>query len=126
MSSRPWMRFLGLPYRLGADPLKGRATDCVHLTFRTQELDGVKIPPIKREWYHALCRKDISPLMQDWYDLTTQTQGPEQHAMTVLSRNPEFSLAVVIDGGLLSIRENTGAIWTPLSSLRPMNYRRFQ
>lgn len=125
-TQRPWMQFLGLPYRLGADPLKGRATDCVHLVFRTLELDGVAVPPIKRSWYYALCDKNITPLMEDWYSLTAQTTGPEQHAMAVLSRSPDFALGVFIDDGLLSIRPTVGSIWTPVASLRPLNYRRFK
>lgn len=64
--------------------------------------------------------------MEDWYSLTVQTAGPEQHAMTVLSHSPDFALGVFIDDGLLSIRPPVGAIWTPAASLRPLNYRRFK
>lgn len=124
--NRPWLRFLGLPYRLGADPVKERATDCVHLVFRTLESDGLQTPPIKRCWYRELSSNNITSIMKDWYSLTVQTAGPEQHAMTVLSHSPEFALGVFIDDGLLAVHPTMGSIWTPVGSLPPLHYRRFQ
>lgn len=120
------MRFVGLPYRLGADPVKGEATDCLHLAFRTIELGSVRVPPIKRQWYVHLARNEMKPIYQDWFDLTEQTFGPEQYAMTLLDGEGDFSLATVIDGGLLLVRQTVGSIWAPLDSLRPMNFRRFR
>jgi hypothetical protein len=124
-SSCDWMRFIGLPYKLGADPLNGQATDCLHLCFRTIEMGPVPVPPIKRQWYLHLARKELDPIIEDWFELTEQTNGPEDYAMTLLKDEGNFSIATVIDDGLLFVRRSTGAAWAPLSSLRPMNFRRF-
>jgi hypothetical protein len=121
----PWMKFVGLPYRLGADPVGGEASDCVRMVFRVTELGGVKTPKIERKWYLWLAQGNMDAIKKDWFDLTEQTNGPEQYAMTLLGEGV-FSIAVVVDGGLLTVRSTVGVQWVPLTSLRPMNFRRFK
>lgn len=124
--SKKWMRYLGLPFKLGADPENGNATDCVHLVFRVAQQNGVTTPEIKREWYSHLGKRNIGPIMKDWFSLTEQTMGPEQCAMAIMPDENIFAMSIVVDGGLLFVRSSVGVIWAPLSSLKPMNYRRFR
>lgn len=120
----PWMRYVGLPYRLGADPEDGEASDCIRMVLRVLAMGGLNPPAIERKWYNHLTLGEIDQIMADWFALTEQTFGPEEYAMTLLPAEGLFSIAIVVDGGLLSVRQSVGVIWAPLSSLRPLNFRR--
>jgi hypothetical protein len=71
-----------------------------------------------------MAKQEMNAIMQDWFEMTEQTNGPEDYAMTILSRTSNFAIAIFVDNGLLAVRPNVGVTWTPLESLRPMNYRR--
>ena len=126
MTNKHWMKYVGLPYRLCADPEETDATDCIHLVFRVMEGGGLVVPEFKRKWYLNMARDEMTIIIEDWFDLTEQTHGPEDYAMTVLSAESGFAIAIFVDGGLLAVRPNVGVTWTPEESLRPMNYRRLR
>lgn len=121
-----WMKYIGLPYKLNADPENGEGSDCIRLVLRVLEMGGIEAPPITRKWYVHLARKEGEPIMRDWFSYTEQTFGPEEYAMTLLMPGANFSIAIVVDGGLLGVRPRAGVTWAPLGSLKPMNYRRFR
>lgn len=121
-----WMRYVGMPYHLGADPSGGRGTDCIRMVFAVLRDAGLNPPPVDRRWYHLLAAHDVAAIRDEWLALTEQTAGPEQYAMTLLPSEGDFSIAIVVDNGLLTVRSNVGVIWVPLSSLRPLNYRRLK
>lgn len=73
-----------------------------------------------------LAKGDIETIKEEWFALTEQTMGPEQNAMTLLSEEGLFCIAIFVDGGLLTVRSTVGVQWVPLESLRPMNYRRLK
>jgi hypothetical protein len=117
-----WMHLVGMPFRMSADPKHGDATDCIRLAFHVLELAGQKPPPIDRSWYPMLARRDTAGLRQEWMRLSHPTYGPEELSTTLL---PEgyFAIAVVVGQGLLFVRPESGVVWTPLSNVRPLNYR---
>jgi hypothetical protein len=119
-----WMRLVGMPYRMCADPRKGRATDCIHLAFYILELADEHPPKMDRDWYRMLAQKDAEGLRQEWISISSPTYGPEQYATTLLPEG-DFAIAIVVDGGILCVRPEIGVHWTPLSNVHPMNYRRF-
>lgn len=122
----PWMKYVGLPYRLGADPEDGEAADCIRLVLRVLVMGGLEAPPVERKWYNHLAKREIDAIMADWFDLTEQTNGPEPYAMTLLPMEGDFSIAIIVDEGLLMVRAAVGVIWAPLTSLQPLNYRRLR
>lgn len=124
MSAPAWSKYVGLPYRLGADPEDGKATDCIRMVLRVLEMGGIQPPDIQRDWYNHLARRDIQAILNDWFALTEQTYRPEEYAMTLLPGEGDFSIAIVVNNGLLMLRRATGVTWVPLSSLPAMNYRR--
>lgn len=127
MSTSSWMRYVGLPYRMGADPRQGQATDCIRLVLRVLEDAGLNPPPVERQWYKWLAEGNLDAIKQDWYALTEQTNGPEQYAMTLLPSGGLFCIAVVVDDGLLAISANLNIVsWIPINRLRPLNYRRLK
>lgn len=125
-AGKAWMRYVGLPYRMGADPVRGEATDCIRLVLRVLEDAGLNPPPVEREWYRLLAQRDYKAIAADWFRLTEQTSGPEQYAMTLLPTEGDFSIAIVVDDGLLAVKATVGVVWVPLTSMRPLNYRRLK
>ena len=124
--AKPWMKYVGLPYRLGADPDGGTGTDCIRLVLRVLADAGLNPPAVERHWYRLLAQRDYQAIKEDWFALTEQTMHTEQYAMTLLPTEGEFSIAVVVDGGLLAVRSTVGVVWVPLTSVRPLNYRRLK
>lgn len=51
---------IGLPYRLGADPVKHGAADCVSLARTVLQHYGIESPSPKRDWYRRLKRGDTA------------------------------------------------------------------
>ena len=51
---------VGMQYRLGADPEKHGAADCLSLTRHVVGHYGYSLPPAQRSWYRRLRRKDYS------------------------------------------------------------------
>ena len=51
---------IGMPYRLGADPEKHRAADCVSLSRTVLKHYGIKSQQATRNWYRRLKKKDYS------------------------------------------------------------------
>lgn len=124
MTAPAWTTYVGLPYRLGADPENGKASDCIHLAFRVLETGGKQPPPMNRQWYRWLVRGEIEPIMRDWLTFTEPVEAPEDYAMTLLSSEGDFCVGIVVGGGLMMLRKTTGVTWVPLPSLLPMQYRR--
>lgn len=125
--SRQWMHYVGMPYRLGADPRYGNSTDCIRLVLNVLRDAGLSPPEVERKWYRWLAEGDIDAIRNDWLSLTEQTNGPEQYAMALLPAEGLFCIAVVVDGGLLTIGSRLEKVtWVPLVNVRPLNYRRLK
>jgi hypothetical protein len=105
------MRYVGMPYRLGGNPAKGRGTDCIQMVLSVLRDAGLEPPPVERRWYQLLAQHDLAAIQRDWFTFTEQTLGPEQCAMTLLPNEGDFSIAVVVDNGLLAVKATVGVVW---------------
>ena len=56
---------IGLPYRLGADPVKHGAGDCLSLCRVVLAHYGFTVPEGKRDWYRRLRKKDYSVFFEE-------------------------------------------------------------
>ena len=52
-------QLIGLRYKLGADPVKHHAADCVSLARTVLKYYGITSPEPTREWYKRVKRKDF-------------------------------------------------------------------
>ena len=69
------VELVGLPYRLGADPEKHGAADCLSLARHVVGHYGYTMPPPQRAWYRRLRRKDYSVFPEQlslWGDLIAE------------------------------------------------------
>ena len=52
-------QLIGLRYRLGADPVKLHAADCVSLARTVLKYYGITAPEPPRDWYKRVRKKDF-------------------------------------------------------------------
>ena len=58
-------QLVGLPYRLGADPEKHKAGDCLSLVRTVLANYGFTVPQGQRDWYRRLRKKDYSIFFEE-------------------------------------------------------------
>lgn len=125
-ATRPftWHQFLGLPYKLKADPLDGIGADCILLTLRILEAGGLPRPAAQAWWYRAFRRGEMALFDAAFANLTIPIGVPEQYALTIFQEPPNRGFGIVVDGGLVTALPERGVCWTPLSALAPRTFYR--
>lgn len=102
-------RFLGLPFRLGADGSDG-AIDCIHLVYGVLSDLGIPTPPFKDEWYDA-SRRVIARDLLGW---GSRVDAPRLDG-DVLLLPQDNAFAVVWNDGILHIGARSERVcWVPL------------
>ena len=113
-------QLIGLPYRLGADPEKHGATDCLNLCRAVLHWQGITTPTPRREWYRRLRRGD-----RQVFEEELSRWGEQCSAATVgtigLLTDPEQScgLAAFYEDGWLQFSAIKTVIWVPSTGLTP-------
>jgi hypothetical protein len=111
---------IGLPYRLGADPEKHGAGDCLSLCRTVLKSYGISSPEPKRSWYRKLKKKDYSIFFEElnrW-----GVDSPPRLGAIGLCRgeNDGYGMAVYYEEGWLSYRKTFGELvvsWCPINGL---------
>lgn len=110
-------QLLGLPYRLGADPEKHGATDCVGLSRTVLATYGIDAPAPTRDWYRRLRRGDWSIFPEQLGVWGTRIPRPRLEGTVALcSAEKGYGLAVWALDGWLMYRVNQVA-WCPTEAL---------
>ena len=108
---------IGLKYRLGAEPERHRAADCLTLSRYILGTYGIKTPCGDRSWYRRLRQKDYSIFREQldlWGTLTTDIQVG---TVALCQTNNGVCLAPYIDdcpGWLLFA--GTEVVWSNLEA----------
>tara|TARA_R100000742_G_C4255034_1_gene73019 strand:- start:50 stop:457 length:408 start_codon:yes stop_codon:yes gene_type:complete len=113
-------QLIGLPYRLGADPKKHKAGDCLSLCRTVLTHYGIKSPEPKRNWYRRLRKKDYSIFTEElnrW-----GIESPPKLGAIGLCRgeNDGYGMAAFWEDGWLSYRKTYGQLvvsWCPIDGL---------
>tara|TARA_R100001594_G_scaffold97918_1_gene132280 strand:+ start:633 stop:1022 length:390 start_codon:yes stop_codon:yes gene_type:complete len=109
-------QLIGLPYRLGAEPDKHRAGDCLSITRTVIKSYGINFPETKREWYRRLWKKDKTVFKEElskWGFLTTTAKIG---VVALCSSKDGYALAVYWEKGWISF-VNQEVKWSPLEGL---------
>ena len=102
-------RFLGLPFRLGADGTDG-AIDCIHLVYGVLADLGIPTPLFKDEWYNAPKRV----IARDLLTWGSRVDVPRLDG-DVLLLVQDNAFAVVWNDGILHIGARSERVcWVPL------------
>ena len=92
---------VGMPYRLGADPEKHGAADCLSLARHVVGHYGYTMPLPQRNWYRRLRRKDYSVFPEElllWGDIIEQ---PIIGSIVLCKTNDGYAMGSYWCGGCL-------------------------
>ena len=103
---------IGLPYRLGAEPARHGATDCINLCRWVLGWYGIEAPVPARNWYRRLHAGDTR-IFKEQLELWG-TPGETGIIALVQATGNSFGLAVYYDTGWLHCSaQNNRVIWSP-------------
>lgn len=116
-------RYLGLPFRLGADPEDGTHADCFLLASRVVEAVTGTPLPLDRTWYIAARRNNWAFIDQEWKRRTRPACAPKPGCIACLPGDDiRTYLAIGPEGGVWSVHRQRGVIWLPLRHCQPLNW----
>ena len=102
---------IGLPYRLGAEPARHGATDCINLCRWVLGWYGIEAPVPARSWYRRLHAGDTS-IFKEQLELWG-TPG-ETGIIALVQAVNSYGLAVYFDTGWLHCNAQTNrVVWSP-------------
>ena len=102
---------VGLPYRLGAEPARHGATDCINLCRWVLGWYGIEAPVPARSWYRRLHAGDTS-IFKEQLELWG-TPG-ETGIIALVQAVNSYGLAVYFDTGWLHCNAQTNrVVWSP-------------
>ena len=110
---------LGFPYRLGADPNKHGAADCLSLAREVVNYYGYSLPPAQRDWYRRLRRKDYSVFSEELNRWGIEST-PKLGAIALCESDYGLGLASYYFEGWLSFQDRLGksaVVWSPIEAL---------
>tara|TARA_E500000331_G_scaffold302643_1_gene304685 strand:- start:7709 stop:8092 length:384 start_codon:yes stop_codon:yes gene_type:complete len=113
-------QLIGLPYRLGSDPIKHGSADCLSLCRVVLAYDGYIVPTGEREWYRRLRKKDYS-VFEDELNRWGIESPPRLGSIALcLGNDNSLALAAYYLNGWLSFKKTFGELavsWSPLNGL---------
>ena len=113
-------QLIGLPYRLGADPEKHKAGDCLSLVRTVLANYGFTVPKGERDWYRRLRKKDYSIFTEELNRWGVDSP-PKLGAIALCkSEDGSYGMAAFYEGGWISYRktlEGQTVMWSPLNAL---------
>ena len=112
-------KLIGLPYRLGADPVRHGAGDCLSLCRTVLKSYGISSPEPERSWYRRLKKKDYSIFTEE-LNRWGVASPPKLGAIGLCKSENGFGMAAWYEEGWLSYKETFGESvvgWTPLNGL---------
>ena len=117
-SLKPY-ELIGLPYRLGADPKKHGAGDCLSLCRTVLKSYGISSPEPERSWYRRLKKKDYSIFFEELNRWGVESP-PKLGTIGLCKSDDGYGMAAYYEDGWLSYRrtlEGQVVIWSPLEAL---------
>jgi len=112
-------QLIGLPYRLGADPEKHKAGDCLSLVRTVLGHYGFTVPKGERDWYRRLKRKDYSIFFEELNRWGVDSP-PKLGVIALCKSDDGYGMAAFYEEGWLNYQKTLGGqvvIWSPLNAL---------
>jgi len=112
-------QLVGLPYRLGADPEKHKAGDCLSLVRTVLANYGFTVPQGQRDWYRRLRKKDYSIFFEELNRWGVESP-PKLGTIALCKSDDGYGMATFYEEGWLSYQKTLGGqvvIWLPLNAL---------
>ena len=112
-------QLIGLPYRLGADPVKHGAGDCLSLCRTVLKSYGISSPDTKLSWYLRLRKKDYRIFTEELNRWGVDSP-PKLGAIALCKSDDGYGMAAFYEEGWLSYRKTLKGqtvMWSPLNVL---------
>ena len=112
-------QLIGLPYRLGADPEKHNAGDCLSLVRTVLANYGFTVPKGERDWYRRLRKKDYSIFFEELNRWGVDSP-PKLGTIALCKSDDGYGMAAYYEEGWLSYQKTLGGqvvIWCPQNNL---------
>tara|TARA_B100000212_G_C27212098_1_gene463472 strand:+ start:348 stop:737 length:390 start_codon:yes stop_codon:yes gene_type:complete len=110
------VHLIGMPYRLGADPIKHGAADCLSLAKTVLASYGIKTPEPTRDWYKRFRKREYQIFKEELNKWGNPTEHSKIGTVGLCKSNEGYGLAVYWGEGWLSCGESE-VRWSPLGYL---------
>ena len=97
-------QLIGLPYRLGADPAKHKAGDCLSLVRTVLANYGFTVPQGQRDWYRRLRKKDYSIFFEELNRWGVESP-PKLGTIGLCKSEDGYGMAAFYEDGWLSYQK---------------------
>ena len=108
---------IGLPYRLGADPNRHAAADCLTLARTVLQHHKVNTPQPQRSWYRRLRKGDTQVFKDELERWGEEVTTPKIGAVALCHSPLGYGLATFFEGGWISFVESE-VRWSPIGALQ--------
>jgi hypothetical protein len=112
-------QLIGLPYRLGADPVKHGAGDCLSICRTVLAYYKISSPEPARSWYRRLRKKDYSIFFEELNRWGVDS-SPKLGAIGLCKSDDGYGMAAFYEGGWINYQKTFGesvVSWSPLNAL---------
>ena len=109
-------KLVGMPYRLGADPEKNGAVDCLHLAKTVLANYGIKTPEPTRNWYRKFRKGEYQIFKEELEKWGNETKQFNIGTVALCKSKNGFGLAVYYEEGWINCGESE-VRWSPLDGL---------
>ena len=112
-------QLIGLPYRLGADPIKHGAGDCLSLCRTVLKSYGISSPEPERSWYRRLRKKDYSIFFEELNRWGVDSP-PKLGTIALCKSDDGYGMAAFYEEGWLNYQKTLRGqmvMWSPLNAL---------
>ena len=109
-------QLIGLPYRLGADPVKHHAAECLSLARTVLKHYCINSPEPTRDWYRRFRKKDYKIFKEELERWGNETKEFNIGTVALCKSKYGFGLAVYYEEGWINCGESE-VRWSPLDGL---------
>ena len=109
-------RLIGLRYRLGADPERHGAADCLTLARTVLHHHGVPTPKPQRAWYRRLRKGDTAVFKDELERWGVEVAAPKIGSVALCHAPTGYGLATFFEGGWIYFADRV-VQWSPIAVL---------
>lgn len=114
-----YYKWIGLPYRFGANPDDGEGADCLILAHKILDSVHAPCPPLQAKWLQLAREEKWGELQVEWDKYMIPVEQPKLYDLHMKrSDGGEFSIGTVVDDGLVFVSHRKGVAWIPLSLVK--------
>lgn len=112
---------IGFPYRLGADPERHGAADCLSLAKAVLKYQRIETPPAQRSWYRRLKRGETDVFREELERWGVVIETPKIGTVALCRSDLGYGMASYFEEGWIHFSESA-VQWSPSDALQVVAY----